>query len=78
MKWKKIELSDVKWQDIVTDEIKISPMLARILAVRGITNPEDARRFLYPDLKDMYPPFLMNGMDKAVNRILQAVKNKQK
>ncbi|MEK7273773.1 MAG: DHH family phosphoesterase, partial [Candidatus Desantisbacteria bacterium] len=78
MKWKKIQLSDVKWQDIVTDEIKISPMLAMILAVRGIANPEDARRFLYPDLNDMHPPFLMKGMDKAVNRILQAVKNKQK
>ncbi len=78
MKWKKIELSDVKWQDIISDEIKISPMLAMILAVRGISNPEEAKRFLYPDLKDMHPPFLMKGMDEAVNRILQAVKNKQK
>ncbi|MDI6781091.1 MAG: single-stranded-DNA-specific exonuclease RecJ [bacterium] len=78
MKWKKIELSDVKWQDIISDEIKISPMLAMILAVRGIANPENARRFLYPELKDMHSPFLMKGMDETVNRILYAVKNKQK
>ncbi|MFH1861160.1 MAG: single-stranded-DNA-specific exonuclease RecJ, partial [bacterium] len=31
-----------------------------------------------PDLKDMHSPFLMNGMETAINRIIQAVENKQK
>lgn len=78
MQWRKIQLSDIKWQDIISDEIKVSPMLATILAVRGITNPDDAKRFLYPELTDMHSPFLMKGMDRAINRILQAAGNKQK
>jgi single-stranded-DNA-specific exonuclease len=78
MQWRKIQLSAGKWQDIISDEIKISKMLATILAARGITNPEAARRFLYPELMDMHLPFLMKGMDEAINRILQAVKNNQK
>ncbi|MBU0701365.1 single-stranded-DNA-specific exonuclease RecJ [bacterium] len=78
MKWERIQLDDVNWQDIVSDEIKITPMLAKILANMRITKPEDVRRFLYPELKDMHSPFLMKGMEKVINRIIHAVDNKQK
>ncbi|PJB29431.1 single-stranded-DNA-specific exonuclease RecJ [Candidatus Desantisbacteria bacterium CG_4_9_14_3_um_filter_40_11] len=78
MKWEKIQLSDANWQDIISAEVKISPILAKILVAKGITKSEDARRFLYPDLKDMHSPSLMKGVEQTVNRILQAVKDKQK
>ncbi|MFH1898006.1 MAG: single-stranded-DNA-specific exonuclease RecJ [Candidatus Desantisbacteria bacterium] len=78
MKWEKIQLSGANWQDIISDEVKISPILAKILAAQGVTKSEDAKRFLYPDLQDMHSPSLMKGVEKTINRILQAVENKQK
>ncbi|MFH1097884.1 MAG: single-stranded-DNA-specific exonuclease RecJ [Candidatus Desantisbacteria bacterium] len=78
MNWEKIQLSNIGWQDIISDEVKISPILAKILAAQGVTKSEDAKRFLYPDLQDMHSPSLMKGVEKTINRILQAVENKQK
>jgi len=44
----------------------------RILQNRGISSPEEAKRFLYPTLSDLPDPFTMKGMEKAVRRIVQA------
>ena len=44
-----------------------------LLAGRGIDTSEKAERFLHPDLADLHDPFLMQGMDKAVSLIRQAL-----
>lgn len=55
------------------------PLLQTLLKNRGITNPEEAERFLKPDYeRDLYDPFLLPDMDKAVERILQAIEKKEK
>ena len=40
---------------------------------RGISTYEKAKQFFRPQLSDLHDPFLMNGMDRAVERILQAL-----
>lgn len=40
-------------------------------------NIEDLNTYLYPKLSDLHDPYLLKDMDKAVNRILQSVKNKE-
>jgi single-stranded-DNA-specific exonuclease len=50
----------------------ISPLLAQCLANRGITEPEQAARFLRPRLKDLSDPCLLPNMAAAVQRLLLA------
>ncbi len=54
-------------------EFSISPVLARILRNRDLTNEEEIQKFLYGTLQDCYSPWLLKDMDKAVERLLEAV-----
>lgn len=53
--------------------LEIPPIIARILANRGIRTKEEARKFFNPEWDDLYDPFLMKGMEKAVDRIVRAL-----
>ncbi|MBL1434184.1 single-stranded-DNA-specific exonuclease RecJ [Candidatus Wolfebacteria bacterium] len=53
--------------------------VAHLLYHRGITTSKDAKIFLQPDFeRDLHDPFLMSGMEKAVDRILEAIEKKEK
>jgi len=47
--------------------------LSALLRARGVDTAEKAERFLYPDMSHLHDPFLMQGMDKAVRIIREAV-----
>ncbi len=49
------------------------PWLSSLLLSRGIDTPEKAERFLHPSLLQLHDPMLMQGMDKAVRVIREAV-----
>jgi len=51
------------------------PLLAQtLLQNRGIVTPEDAEKFLNPNYeRDIYDPFLILNMEKAVERVLRAM-----
>ncbi len=52
----------------------MSDFVERLLHARGITETEEKEKFLNPDfVRDTHDPFRMEGMEKAVNRILQAM-----
>jgi single-stranded-DNA-specific exonuclease len=55
----------------------VVPILARLLVMRGITEPEAAERFLKPSLSDLHSPYLMTGMKAAVDRIDAAIERKE-
>ena len=52
--------------------------LANLLVQRGITTSNEATRFFNPKLSDLHDPFLMKDMDKAVERVDEAVRNGEK
>lgn len=52
--------------------------ISRLLVLRGITTPEEADKFFNPSLSDLHDPFLMQDMDKAVNRLNKAMGRKEK
>ena len=75
------------WQTIACDdapavalsqELGVSPVTARLLCIRGLGAPDDARRFLSPRLDDLYDPFKLAGMSTAVDRILNAISSKHR
>lgn len=62
----------------LSKQIGISPILCQLLRERGITNADEAKRFFRPHLSELHDPFLMKDMDKAVNRLNQAMGRKER
>src|SRR2546427_9962159 len=61
-----------------SEQLKISPLLARLLVLRDLADPDSARRYLSSSLRsDLPSPFQMADMEPAVRRLVEAIKNKQ-
>jgi single-stranded-DNA-specific exonuclease len=76
-----------RWKTAVPDEqtvtalhqsLKINPVLCRLLAARGISSYDEAKNYFRPTLDMLHDPYLMKDMDKAVQRIDSAFKQKEK
>ena len=50
---------------------------AEVLLRRGIETPADARHYLVPNMDRLHDPFLLLGMQAAVERILRAVAGRE-
>lgn len=59
-------------------EFHISPVLARILRNRELTEEFQVERFLHGTLRDCYSPWLLKDMGRAVELILEAVEQEGK
>jgi len=59
-------------------DLNIHPILAQLLVQRGVNTYDEAKHFFRPSLSDLHDPFLMKDMDKAVERISNAILNKEK
>ncbi len=63
---------------LLSDRLKIPPLVARILVHRGLKDPEGARRYLSSSLRsDLPSPFLMAGMEQAAGRLVRALERKE-
>ena len=62
----------------LAQELGISPILGQLLVQRGITKAADAKKFFRPQLPDLHDPFLMKDMDRAVERLNQAMGRKER
>jgi single-stranded-DNA-specific exonuclease len=51
----------------------LSPVVAGVLAARGVETQDAARAILRPALEQLHDPYLMLGMREAVARVLRAV-----
>ncbi len=65
-------------QNTLSKELNISKITAQILLNRGISGASDAERFLNVKVTHMHDPFSFGGMEKAVMRIKEALKKKEK
>ncbi len=77
-RWDVKSQGDAKVVAELSAALPISPVLANLLVQRGIDTVEKANRFFHPQLEELHDPFLMKDMDRAVERIERAVKNREK
>ena len=77
---KKWEYSKVNEELIseVSKENEISELLSKVLINRGFDSKASIQDFLHPKLENLYNPFLLNDMDKAVEQIVEAYNQKEK
>jgi len=76
MRWALRTVDDSVVQTLAS-ELKLSPIVARLLAARGITSPVEAQKFLAPALSHLHSPYDMLGMKPAVERLRAAIERKE-
>jgi len=59
--------------DRLSRALGLEPVIARLLAMRGLTDPDAAARFLKPSLDQLHDPSLLAGLPEAMARIRQAL-----
>jgi single-stranded-DNA-specific exonuclease len=74
----------MRWNNLIPDtavvtrlctEARLSPLVARLLVLRGILSAGQAVDFLSPSLAQLHSPYLMLGMREAVERLNAAIAN---
>src|SRR5450631_1176106 len=76
-RWK-LKYADETKVLVLAEQLKVHPLISRILVGRGIENYEDAKTFFRPELSQLHDPWTMKDMDLAVNRILAATVQNEK
>ena len=71
--WSLIPAADPEKASQLAAELGIDRVLADLLVQRGVETFEHARSFFRPRLENLHDPFLMTDMDKAVERLHQAI-----
>lgn len=59
------------------DELKIPHAVCRLLAIRGFGEPDHAKAYLRPRLDHLHDPQKLADLDRAVDRIVRAIKDKE-
>jgi single-stranded-DNA-specific exonuclease len=75
--WKIKQQGDNSTVEHLMQVLGVEKPLANLLVQRNITTYEEAKAFFRPDLANLHDPFLMKDMDKATDRIINAIKNNE-
>lgn len=76
--WQFPEVSNQKAIKTLSETFGITELIAKILVNRGYDTVEAANAFLRPELSGLHDPFLLHDMDKAIERLMQAIDSGQK
>ncbi|MFR0611748.1 single-stranded-DNA-specific exonuclease RecJ [Limosilactobacillus balticus] len=76
-KWRIADNASSAIVDNLEKELGISRILATLLAQQGIDSAEQAKKFFEPSLEEIHDPNLLHDIDKAVERIEQAVEKQE-
>lgn len=73
MRWSLKQNPDPEIVQHLITSLNVTPLIANLLAQRGVTTFDQAKLFFRPSLTHLYDPYLMKDMDKAVARIEKAI-----
>jgi single-stranded-DNA-specific exonuclease len=59
-------------------DLRLPPIIARLLVTRGIHEKDAAWKFLNPSIDQLHSPYLMCGMKPAVERLRAAIDNRER
>ncbi len=59
-------------------DLNLAPLVAKLLTIRGFSDPAAAERFLHPKLDHLHGPLLLAGMERAVERLREAIARQEK
>lgn len=76
-RWKLLS-SDSNKSELLSKSLNINQNICKILVQRGLENFEENKKFFRPQLSDLYSPWLMKDMEKAVQRILNSFESQEK
>ena len=62
----------------ITDQMKCPDIIAEMLIRKGFVKVDEIQKFFNPSIEDVIDPFIFKDMKKAVLRIINAIKNKEK
>jgi single-stranded-DNA-specific exonuclease len=62
----------------IRNDLSLSEELARVIVGRGASSSSEAKTYLEPELSHLGDPFLMADIDKACERLIFAVENKER
>lgn len=72
MRWMK-KTNDKQLVRNLMEKCRLTELQANLLLNRGIVSEQEANKYLYGDLADLYDPCLMKDMDKATDILIEAV-----
>lgn len=78
MKWMLAERENPSLATGLADELGIPCAISQVLVNRGVKSARDMKSFFYPSLSDLSSPFDIPDMNKAVERVLQALRNRER
>ena len=73
-----LTLKEKKLRNQIASHLKCPRTIATLLIKKGLNTIEDIEEFLNPSLEQLHDPFLFKDMEKAVNRVLEAINNNEK
>src|SRR5262245_44903115 len=62
----------------LAERLRTSPLLAQVLLNRGLSDADECRNFLRPDLKCLHDPALIPNLPHAAQRIAKAIRDGEK
>ncbi|PYZ94148.1 single-stranded-DNA-specific exonuclease RecJ [Salipaludibacillus keqinensis] len=75
--WKVTEIEESMVQQL-SEEIGLSKIATRFLVQRGMKTKEEVDAFLHMDESSLHDPFQLKDMEKAVNRIHEAIRTSER
>jgi single-stranded-DNA-specific exonuclease len=69
---------DMEHRTRLVQELRIHPIVSSILVRRSIVDPDEAKRFLQPSLKDLHNPYLMKDIKRGLRRLVRALNDREK